>query len=175
MNFKYILTFIAGAAIGGTVSWKLAKKKYSFEESLDDIKDAYDSHEEAAEDLKSRHAKPDISEYASKIEEEEYSSEEPKNEVKPHVISSEEFAELSDYSTATLYFYNDGYIVDENEDVLSKDDIEDYVGLENIQKLGDTEDEVLYVRNDVRHTDFEVILEDSNWEDIPHPDRLEVK
>lgn len=188
----YFLSFAVGAVTGGLISWRVTKKKMSkiVDDELASIHKIY-SKDAAAEKLKSiTPEKPDTKEYIRQMKQsEEYEQKvrdmEYKNpiedkgpvsgEVKKYTIPPEQFAELSDYGTETLYFYKDGYLVDENEDTLTKEDIEKYIGFESLNTFGEYDDDVVYVRNDIMKRDFEIILEESNWEDIPKPDPVEVK
>ena len=179
MNYKLysLLSFVAGAAIGSVVTWKLVEKKYQqiAEEEIESVKEVYASKkpslDECADEIIRQTAddKPDVMEYAAKIAELKYAGEvargevEPENtegkeeedsmEDEPYVISFEDYEE-GDYNQETLTLYADGVLTDWYGEVI---DPEEYIGkdaFENFDKHADGD--TVYVRNDVKEIDFEV-------------------
>lgn len=117
--------------------------------------------------------KPDLQEYAAKIKEEGYfnysNPSEPKKEdetkvEKPYVIPSEEFGEADGYDTISLTYYIDGYLADDDDEIV--EDIDDVIGLESLNHFGDYEDDSVFVRNDRLMTDYEILLDQRNYLDI---------
>ena len=183
----YFLSFAVGAVTGGLISWRVTKKKMGaiVDEELASIRKAY-SREEGIKKLKEKVPdKPDISEVVNQIKDQEvyqqkvrdmnYSNPLTEEQEKPYVIVPDDFGMFSDYDTDTLYFYDDGYLVDENDDELTKEDVEKYVGFDALNHFGEYEDDVVYVRNDIMKRDFEIILEHTNRKDIPKPDKIELE
>ena len=82
----------------------------------------------------------------------------------PYMITAEDFAELDDYNTVSLYYYADGVLADEDDNII--DDIEDTVGEAALGRMfDDVHIDSLYVRNDVRKTDYEILRDLDNFSD----------
>ena len=78
--------------------------------------------------------------------------------------------EEEDYTKRTLsYFSGDGVIMDSDTEEVIDNGI-DLVGEENLEKFGEYEPEVVYVRNESNKTDYEVILEDRTYKDSEYND-----
>lgn len=183
MNSKLInvLVFVAGAAIGSAVTWKLIKTKYEriANEEIESVRDVYRKKrasaikEEVSEGLKN--GTMSISDarkayaYANKIiDDEDYISDEEKEDDlmidKPRVISPEEFGEEPDYATVTLYYYNDGILANTFDEAI--DDIDAVVGEESLKHFGEYEDDSVFVRDDLIQTDYEILLDSRNFSDV---------
>jgi hypothetical protein len=82
-----------------------------------------------------------------------------KSEIKPYVITNEEFAEdMTHFDKLTIYYYEDDQtLADENEEIIQ--DVSSTVGDEALDKFGDGSDdpEIVYVRNEKMEIDYEVI------------------
>lgn len=128
--------------------------------------------------------KPDIMEYAAKLKEEGYmdystngkDEQKEKEEEKepytsdmdgysydeePYVITPEHFGEYDDYETQILTLYNDGYLVDDDDNEIV--DIADVVGEDFKEHIGDFEDDAVHIRNEKYKTDFEVLVVERNF------------
>lgn len=93
--------------------------------------------------------------------------EEEKDDVeRPYVISPEEFGELG-YDTVSLTYYDDGVLTDDMDYVI--DDVDDIVGEESLTHFGEYEDDSVFVRNDARETDYEILADARRYSDI-YPD-----
>ena len=199
-NYKLCsaLSFVAGAAIGSVITWKLVKTKYEriAQEEIDSVKEAFGrrkrTEENEAENMseevptdavvKNLNSKPDIIEYASKInnlgytgsaekteESEEESEVEEDMHDEPYVISADEFDEIEEYEAETLTYYADGVLTDWYNEII--DDVEDVVGLdalENFDKYA-ADGDTVFVRNDSRECDYEIQRDTRNYADIGHP------
>ena len=64
----------------------------------------------------------------------------------------------------TLIYYNDGILADSDNNRI--DDIESCIGYESLNHFGEYEDDSVYVRNDDAMTDYEVLLDESNYADL---------
>lgn len=73
----------------------------------------------------------------------------------PYVISPEEFGEFDDYETITLTYFVDGVLTDEDSQPI--DDPEDTVGVGYEDHFGEYEDDSVYIRNDERKCDYEIL------------------
>lgn len=192
--------FILGTAIGVAASWKIAQTKYEkiAQEEIDSVKETYSKKRkeniETLENLndqlkdeikrvgKVTEEKPDIMEYAAKLQKEGYtdytSDSEPAENIedvdagpKPYVISPEEFGENDFYETISLTYYADGVLADDTDERI--EDVDNIVGYDSLEHFGEYEDDAVHVRNDRLKTDYEIILDERNYyvgtEIDPHP------
>lgn len=176
-SIKNLFIFAVGAVIGSAVTWKLIKDKY---ESLanDEIASAYEhmkrskniplfsdgNSEESETDSKItldklREYKAIVDKYAAALVEEEVNDVE-----KPYVIKPEEFGEILEYESISLTYYADGVLTDEYDEVI--DDVDEIVGEESLTTFGQYEDSAVFVRNDARKTDYEILLDLRNYSDV---------
>lgn len=185
-----IIIFAAGAALGSVVTWKLVKTKYEqiANEEIQEIREHYAmkvdelTHAQSEEPVEKEEdtekvtfhtqPKPELREYANKISNLGYSdiTEEEVNDMgKPYVIMPEEYGELDDYETVSLVYYADGYLTYEQGIVI--EDVDSVVGIDSLTHFGEYEDDSVFVRNDSVMTDYEILLDERNYEDInknPH-------
>lgn len=177
-SIKGIFAFIAGAAIGSAVTYKLLNAYYEqrYQEDVRSTKEAYsmrshqgdeDKPEEDSDEL------PDIKEYAARLKEEEYynysdtTTDTDEKEVvvdRPYVITPEEFGELDDYERISLYYYADHKLADEMDELV--DDVDEIVGEESLTHFGEYEDDSVFVRNDAKRCDYEILLDHRNYFDV---------
>lgn len=188
--------FATGVAIGSVVTWKIFKTRYEqiAQEEINSVKEVFSKRED---DLKWDHSgepiskvekteetengikfsvsmdKPNLQEYAAKLQEERYfnysNPSEPKKEEKtkmekPYVIPPEEFGEADGYDTISLTYYIDGYLADDELEIV--EDLDDVVGLESLNHFGEYEDDSVFVRNDRLMADYEILLDQRNYLDI---------
>ena len=70
----------------------------------------------------------------------------------------------------SLTYYADGVLADENDEVI--EDVEDAVGIDSLNRFGEYEDDSVFVRNDARKCDYEILLDQRTYsevvEDMPH-------
>ena len=192
MNCKLYstLAFVAGALIGSVVTWKYAKEKYEriTQEEVETFKEEYSKRKleqrgkEVSEEIKENSAeyvtkpKPDLMEYASKIKDLGYSEDddepvqnedvEEEGEAMfdgPYVISPDDYDE-NGYETESLTYYADGVLTDSYDVVI--DDVDDLVGLESLEHFGEYEDDSVFVRNDDRQIDYEILKDYRNYYDV---------
>ena len=100
-----------------------------------------------------------------KIEEKE----EADNVERPYVIEPRYFDEYDDYNTINLTLYADGVLVDDssNEPV---EDVDETVGLDNLNHIGDYEEDAVHIRNDKLRCDYEILCDTKKYSEIcPHP------
>ena len=120
--------FVLGAAVGSVVTWQYTRKKYEqiAQEEIDSVKEIF-SRRESATDVEiispepqtakigKPEEKPDITEYAARLERDGYinysnvgaeqkKEEQETMEIKPYVISPEEFGEFEDYERISLSY-----------------------------------------------------------------------
>lgn len=172
-----LLMFVAGAAVGTVVTWKVVKTKYErkADEEIKSMQEYYEGrvkseqNEPKAVEPEEPKVEPDPDEeerveYSNMVKELGYSNEEggPVNVgLKPYVIAPDEFGELEHYQQITLFYHSDGILVDEDEEVI--DDIDETIGVESLKHFGEYEDDSVFVRNDRTRTDYEILLDESKF------------
>lgn len=192
MNYTLskIICFATGALIGSVVTWKLLDIRYErlmheeCESIKTELKRLYDIEEEPVEkeeepkkDIFENHsteelAQTDIREYAARLAENGYtdyanlSTNEKKGEdiVRPYIIEPEQYGEIEDYDLASLTYYADGVLADDVDDRI--EDVDNVVGTESLTHFGDYEPDAVFVRNDERKTDYEILRVNENYSDV---------
>ena len=81
----------------------------------------------------------------------------------PYLIPPTEFNEIYGYETSTLTLYSDGTIADEDMEIV--EDADDILGEENLQQLKDGEADCIYIRNDSKYSDYEILRDYGTFED----------
>lgn len=182
---KTFITFLLGAATGVGCSALLLKKYYEniANEEIESVKKSFSNKakKESNENKENENKDKDKeNEHAKKIEELEtikkviqdhnYSAyskpekEDAKMDEKPYVIPPEDFADLDDYETVSLTYYSDGVLTDDMNEVV--DDIEGTVGEDSLTHFGEYEDDSVFVRNDERKCDYEILLDDRAYSEV---------
>ena len=183
-NIKNVLLFTAGLVMGSVVTWKMTKDKYEqwANDEIRMMREYYNQKEEEyyeeedldeepieAEVRTERSTKPDLTEYTSRLNESGYidyseiskkdeeEDDESDMEEKPYVISPEEFGDFDDYETIELTYYKNGYVTDDQDILMSNDEVEEAIGWNNITRMGEYEEDALHVRNEKRKTDYEIL------------------
>lgn len=190
--------FVLGAAIGSIVTWQYTRKKYEqiAQEEIDSVKEIFSRRESAADveitapkpqtaKIGKPEEKPDITEYAARLERDGYTNysnvgaeqkkeEQETMEIKPYVISPEEFGEFEDYERISLSYYADRVLADEDDEKV--DDVDNVVGLESLTHFGEFEDDSVFVRNDRLKCDYEILLDQRTYSDVmkQRPHQMEV-
>lgn len=197
----YLVTFVAGAAVGSVATWFVVKKKYEkiAQDEIDSVKEVFARKEEqtgakseseigkeVTRDLNNGIArmaanqakkKPDVAEYAALIHKYGGTIGEEKEahmkEKYPYVISPEEFGEFDNYEKISLTYYADGVLADDNNEVV--DDVEDIVG-DALDHFGEYEDDSVFVRCDERKYDYEILLDQRTFSEVSdsNPHQVEV-
>ena len=190
--------FVLGAAIGSIVTWQYTRKKYEqiAQEEIDSVKEIFSRRESAADveitapkpqtaKIGKPEEKPDITEYAARLERDGYTNysnvgaeqkkeEQETMEIKPYVISPEEFGEFEDYERISLSYYADQVLADEDDEKI--EDVDNVVGLESLTHFGEFEDDSVFVRNDRLKCDYEILLDQRTYSDVmkQRPHQMEV-
>ena len=185
-----VFMFVAGAAIGSAVTWKLLTEKYNrlIQEEIDSYREycaekyGISESEEVDEDEAPEEVVPDenfsVRDYAEKIQSAGYTDyanidEEDVKPVKdvptpkPYVISPCEFGEC-DYETVSLTYYADGILADELDEPI--EDVDSVVGIESLSHFGEYEDDSVFVRNEPWKTDYEILFDPRNYADVMNLD-----
>ena len=190
--------FVLGATVGSVVTWKYVKKKYEqiAQMEIDSVKEIFSGREanadieitatepQTAKVVKPKE-KPNITEYAAIIEREGYTNysdavtgfekEEPETmDIKPYIISPEEFGEFEDYERISLSYYSDQVLADEDDEKV--EDADNVVGLDSLTHFGEFEDDSVFVRNDKLKCDYEILLVQRTYSDVikQRPHQMEV-
>lgn len=179
--------FLAGATVGAVGAWFYCKRYYEqiAQEEIDSVKAAFAERkpnalknakkdfEEGSNESNKQKAdmaklKPDLVDYAAKLQEQgytNYSSIGEQNGIKkkdeedetvvdePYVIPPEEFAN-NDYTVISLTYYSDGVLADDEDERV--ENIEDTVGKDFAEHFGDYEKDCVHIRNDRRRCDYEI-------------------
>jgi hypothetical protein len=204
-NLKVGLAFVLGAATGALVANKYLKTKYEkiADEEIASVKavywtktnpeaaayakkdveyteEVYKQHQQAAKSAAEQaKEKPDIVKYAEKLHKEGYTnySATAKPDTpdlgEPYVIPPEDFGEFDDYEKISLIYWADQVLTDDNNEVV--EDLEGSVGIDSLTTFGEYEDDSVFVRNSRLRCDYEILLDQRNFEDVIHagPNRLE--
>ena len=194
MNSKvsFIIGTIVGAGIGvaGTYSYfkdkyeKLAEEDFNSRRVFDEDKKDESEEPVAEKTADSRTVdKPSIAEYAARLQKEGYvnysdmQDKKQKQEIavdRPYVIQPSDFGEFDDYEKISLTYTADGVLLDDINEIV--DDIEETVGEDSLEHFGEYEDDSVYVRNDSKKCDYEILLDQRNYQEIleTQPHRTEM-
>lgn len=74
----------------------------------------------------------------------------------PYIISPEDFALDDEYTIVNLNYYIDGVLTDEDDNIV--ENVDDVVGLENLNHMGEYEDDALHIRNENYKCEYEILL-----------------
>ena len=74
----------------------------------------------------------------------------------PYIISPEDFAIDNEYTIVNLNYYIDGVLTDEDDNIV--ENVDDVVGLENLNHMGEYEDDALHIRNENYKCEYEILL-----------------
>ena len=175
----YIIAFVGGAAIGSLVTFKATKKMYDkiIREEIKSVKEVFSKRSQIVKEetvktekdeiVEKASHKPDISEYAKVLNNEDYThysktKKDTDEKESPYVIEPEEFGEFDDYATISLTYYSDGILADDADEMI--DDVEEVIGSESLDILSD--EDTVYVRNDKRKCDYEVLFSEKLYSEI---------
>lgn len=120
--------------------------------------------------------KPDIREYTRRLQKEGYvnyaqggevvSVKDPPKEAVvdiPYVISPDDFGEMDGYEKISLTYFADGVLADEDNEPV--DDIEEIVG-DGLSHFGDYEEDSVFVRNDAKKCDYEILRDMREFSEV---------
>lgn len=197
-SVKNFMIFAAGAAIGSAVTWNFVKAKYE-QIANEEIASVKDTYAKKLEEIRDREIENELGEddeddfYEEDTDEEEFSEGDMENyydavreyehndydnsaqnelEVdKPYVISPEEFGEFDNYEQISLTYYDDGYLADDMDDLV--EDVEDIIGWELLNHIGEYEEDAIHIRNDSLKTDYEILRVMDRYSDISRDNQEE--
>lgn len=160
---KKLFVFISGAILGSAITYRVMKSHYE-PEYEDDFED----------DLPEEIDEPDPKETLKQIVDEngytQYTTKEDRKEAeedmdKPYVISPEEFSD-SEYNTESLTYWDDGVVTNDEDIMLSDDEIEELIGKDSLNHFGEYEDDSVFVRNDRLRTDYEILADSRPYGEV---------
>lgn len=167
--FGKLFLFAVGAAIGSAVTWKFVENKYKklADEDIASYKEMCERKYGAVEKAESEKApmteapKSSLAQAIDICKKEGYDmnvDECGRDMSKPYVIRPEEFGQFDDYKQVSLSYYEkDKVLTDELDNPI--EDVDMTVGLDSLTHFGQYEDDSVYVRNDERMTDYEILLD----------------
>lgn len=164
-----LFIFAVGAAVGSAVTWKFVETKYKklADEDIASYKEMCERKYGAVEKAESEKApvteapKSSLEQAIDICKKEGYDmnvDECGRDMSKPYVIRPEEFGQFDDYKQVSLSYYEkDKVLTDELDNPI--EDVDMTVGLDSLTHFGQYEDDSVYVRNDERMTDYEILLD----------------
>lgn len=201
-NLFNVLLFTGGAAIGSLVTWKVVKTKYEriIQEEIDSFKKTYtlcmqgasminesaeysdDDELDESEDDDCGFDESTMTDYHTLANKYKNSSDDAENgregdgddEVPyingPYVIAPEDFGDGEyDHECCCLTYYSDGVL---SNDWYEKFDIDETIGEDSLNHFDEYTEDVVHVRNERLHADYEVTRDPRNYADMVANDPL---
>lgn len=167
------IIFTAGVVIGTLAASRYFKEKYEkiSKEEIESVKEVYKKKEEQFKTVpKEVEVNKDtkVNEYKNIVYKYDKGESEMRDEIGPYVILPEEFDEEG-YETISLTYYADGVLADEQNFPI--EDIEDTVGNEALNSFGKYEDDSVYVRDDDKGIDYEILLDIRKYSELPRTEK----
>lgn len=166
----YFATFAVGAVIGAAATWFYVKKKYEkaaqeeIQRELDSLREVYQDKEKDLNN-KLEEANEEYNIVVRKLNTINLVRKEPEVMLEPRAITPEEFEENEDeYEQVTVYYFKDGVVADMSDTPI--EDVDGLIGLDNLKRIGEWEDDVIHVRNDVLQRDYEVLRDYGNFSSL---------
>lgn len=183
-RYSTALAFLAGIAVGSVVTWYLLKEKYRAlaQEEIDSVKEVFKKRQADSEEALKPATNEDksglravisdqdiVKQLRTLLEEEgyaEHSEDMNKNSIseKPYVITPVQFGDHEEYDLITLTYYSNGVLTYENNEVI--EDVDDTVGIDSLNHFGEYEDDSVFVRNDIRRCDYEILFDRDQYREI---------
>lgn len=168
-----IMAFVMGGAIGALITWRYIKAKYETlaQEEIDSVKEVFAKRAKDSKNTEMSMSEDDAREkdiYADILKSQGYRNdvggEDNVNLTKPYVIPPEQFGEEDDYDRISLTYYADQILADESGDIV--EDVEETIGFDSLSHFGEYEDDSVFVRNDCRKCDYEILLDHRTYSSI---------
>ena len=102
--------------------------------------------------------KPNLTKYAKYAKDLGYDNQ-PAKKDKPYFIIEEDFGDVVGYETVNLTLYSDGVLADDSDYEMSREEIEEDIGLDSLNRSNFTGDSI-FIRNDKQRLDYEVDLDE---------------
>lgn len=183
MNYKNILIFISGVAVGVLATTIFFKRKgKEVEEEFEDEDecclptDDDFSEVDSPKEMASKNVSKKNEIYNEIIKKNSYNTLPPKNEPldekpirdedHPYVISFDAYEDpnFDEFEKIGLIYYSDGVLADDMDECV--EDADEAVGTEFMKHFGEGDDpDTVYVRNSRRKADFEIVREKITYEE----------
>lgn len=171
MTLKTLLVFFAGAAVGAIgMKYYLDKRYFG---PIDEPDDEEEESPKVERESKSEKTTDDTNtedetDEAARIEYNKVASQytEETEKKAPYVISREEFNDGTMPTHCTYSYFEDGVFEDEYNDIV--EDAEEALGFTAAQMaemFKDNEDDLIYIRNEARYCDYEILREGITYKD----------
>ena len=199
MNDKLssVIIFCGGVFIGGFLTWDFFKTKYEkiADEEIASVKETFEHREprpdknyKVEEALKGNdeyiNVSPGVAERIIKIIDSNgyrnYSNTAIETDKKggtadmelkqPYVITPEQYEDNVDYTKVSLTWYNDEVLEDDWGNVLDPDDV---IGSDALKTFGQYEKDSVFVRDDDKQIDYEVLLDTRSYKETYGHDPVE--
>ena len=105
--------------------------------------------------------KPNLTKYAKYAKDLGYNNQ-PAKKDKPYFIIEEDFGDVVGYETVNLTLYSDGVLADDSDYEMSREEIEEDIGLDSLNRSNFTGDS-MFIRNDKQKLDYEVDLDERTY------------
>ena len=86
------------------------------------------------------------------------------NRIIPYQIQEDDFGMIQFYGTKTLRYYTDDILADEVDAIFETRDID--LGPDALKYFDETDDDVMYIRDEDNEMDYEIIKEDISYSDV---------
>lgn len=179
-NFIFGVTLFASGFIAGYLyTNKTLKDKYekianeeihsaleSFSKKAENNDDKTETEKDISEnDNEEKFSKKEVKryeKYASLYKADEEKEDDLEVE-RPYVIPPTEFGETG-YDTITLFLYSDNVLTDEDDNVI--ENVDEIVGSDSLNHFGEYEDDSVFVRNDAKECDYEILADEREYSKI---------
>lgn len=185
---KKLIAFVAGAALGSLATWIFVKDKYEqrAQEEIDSVKERWSKKKQNTDkklddEQDNQVDEKEVEEYENVIESSGYSKYSDisnkknlrkavayKELERPYIIKPEEFGNLDNYELISLTHYSDGVLADDGDEKMADDEIDEVVGADYAKHFGEYEDDSVFVRNDKLKCDYEILLDNRKYSELPH-------
>lgn len=188
------IIFVSGAAVGSVTTWLMVRARYRAlaDEEIASVKDLYSEKKPEGEEPEKVDNVPEATSVSFErpnksyergekqppvdytlyykrntitrnMEEKEAPVKEMKKDVS-YIIDPDEYSELDDYDLIELNYYADGVLADDGDDII--DDVDNVVGPGTIDTFNEFEAESIYVRNDARKVDYEIVRDKRKYTEV---------
>lgn len=193
LNYKNILLLSLGATIGGITTYIVTRDKYEtiMNEEIEEIRNYYkDKYEKEEQEENTKEEKVVVKEkidyreivreYVSNQVDEDDECEDENDDhytimesrdltngidfEESKYIESWEFGEQPLYETETIILYSDGVATDDLGDIV--DDLDEKIGEDKLRDFIESEDEHLFIRNDILRMDYEIVKDDWKYSEL---------
>lgn len=84
----------------------------------------------------------------------------------PQVIDPDEIGEYEDYRVITLLYFTDHILSDHDGNIVSREEANELLGPDALDRFGEYEEDAVHVRNDARKCYYEVLMAGKLYSDL---------